>query len=72
MHFNNVLQGLLHFILKVENCREGVDENVKHGLFDRVVSILSLRADHETMRQNHIQHQHLSQVGLARDDEEDL
>ena len=59
MHLDDVMNGVLHFILEVENCRERINENVKHGLFDHVMSNLSRRSDNKTIRSNHIRRQSL-------------
>ena len=54
MQLNNVLEGLLYPNLKIKNRGERVDENIEHGLLNRVVSILGLRAENKTICGNHI------------------
>ena len=52
MRFNVIMNGTLHFILEVENRREGVDEHIEHGLFNHIVSILGGRSDNKMIRRN--------------------
>ena len=52
MHLDDVLEGLLYLALESKNQRERVGENIEHGLFDHVVSILSLKANNKTIQRN--------------------
>ena len=49
MHFNDILEGLLYFALEIEDRRKRGNENAEHGLLDRVMGILGLRADNKTI-----------------------